>query len=240
MLRFPTPGMSHPIKTYLSYFGASTRHLSYLATLDSAIEPRSYHKAIKHLKWVEAMLDEIWTLELNATWTMQDLPIRKYQIGCKWVFRLNTVQMVNGSIKSYKAHLIAVGFIQVKGIDFHESFAPIEVAWLDSSLFFNWLQYVLDILTKVGVLGSRPYPFPMEQQHWLSINSGSKLTNLANYYCSIRCLIYFTITRVELSWYTFYLNSCMILDRETRVWPCKFFGFSSNHQVKAFSYDLIS
>lgn len=91
------------------------------------------------------------------------------------------------------------------------SIISLTLRWFDliSSLSCNWLQYVLDILTKVGMLGLRPYPFPMEQQHRLSINSGSKLPNLANYYCSIRCLIYFTITRVELSSLVHILYICV-------------------------------
>ncbi|PKI53507.1 hypothetical protein CRG98_026114 [Punica granatum] len=67
--------------------------------------------------------DEIHALEVNKTWTIEQLPTGKRPIGCKWVFKVK--RRADGSVECYKAQLVAQGFTQVEGIDFHETFAPV-------------------------------------------------------------------------------------------------------------------
>ncbi|PKI62383.1 hypothetical protein CRG98_017189 [Punica granatum] len=69
------------------------------------------------------MAEEIHALELNKTWTVEQLPTGKRPIGCKWVFKVK--RRADGSVERYKAWLVAKGFTQVEGIDFHETFAPV-------------------------------------------------------------------------------------------------------------------
>ena len=56
------------------------------------------------------------------------LPPKKSVVGCKWIYKINTHS--DGSIKRYKACLIAKGFTQEYGINYEEAFAP--VAWISS------------------------------------------------------------------------------------------------------------
>lgn len=70
------------------------------------------------------MNSEIQALEGSNTWTLEMLPKGKKPIGCRWVewvFKIK--RRADGSVEHYKAHLVAKGFTQVEGVDFHEMFA---------------------------------------------------------------------------------------------------------------------
>jgi transposase InsO family protein len=58
------------------------------ATCNAAIlEPANYHDAAQSNEWIEAMKDELKTIEKNETWLLVDRPRNKNVIGVKWVFR---------------------------------------------------------------------------------------------------------------------------------------------------------
>ena len=59
-------------------------------------------------KWKMAMEEEMNCLAKNNTWNLVELPERRNVVGCKWVFKLK--QKVDGSIKRYKATLVAKGY----------------------------------------------------------------------------------------------------------------------------------
>ena len=44
-------------------------------------------------------------------------------VGNKWIFRVK--QNSDGSISRYKAKLVANGFLQTEGVDYHETFNPV-------------------------------------------------------------------------------------------------------------------
>jgi len=69
------------------------------------------------------MAQEIVALEENNTWIVTDLPPGKHPIGCKWVY--NVKYKANGSIERYKACLVAKGYTQSEGLDYHEIFSPV-------------------------------------------------------------------------------------------------------------------
>ncbi|KAL0557027.1 hypothetical protein IC582_005545 [Cucumis melo] len=93
------------------------------STIMSLAEPSSYKEASTNPLWQQAMDDELQALAKSHTWDYVDLLPGKKPIGCKWIFKIKTHS--DGSIKRYKAHLVAKGYSQEYGIDYEETFAPV-------------------------------------------------------------------------------------------------------------------
>ena len=68
-----------------------------------------------------AMDEEMIALKRNQTCDLVSFPIGQKPIGCKWVFKKK--MGLDGSIKNYKAHLVAIGYSQVEGVDYGEIFS---------------------------------------------------------------------------------------------------------------------
>ena len=57
----------------------------------------------------------------RETWTMVPRPLDANVVSCKWVYSLK--YNPDGSIARYKARLVARGFSQAYGLDYHETFS---------------------------------------------------------------------------------------------------------------------
>ncbi|XP_074300565.1 uncharacterized protein LOC141631842 [Silene latifolia] len=116
-------GTRYPINNYVVNDCFSTTHKAFLAAIDKETEPITYQAAVKEGKWREAMSKEIEALEKNKTWRIVTLPRGKKAIGCKWVYKIK--YKADGTVERYKARLVAQGFTQTEGVDFHETYAPV-------------------------------------------------------------------------------------------------------------------
>ncbi|KAL2245843.1 UNVERIFIED_CONTAM: Retrovirus-related Pol polyprotein from transposon RE2 [Sesamum indicum] len=94
----------HPCNAAYTYF---------VASMSIFQEPKSYHEAMQHQEWLDAMKTEITTLENNHTWSLVPLPAGKKPIGCKWF---------GGKVQSSPG---AKGFSQIAGVDYTDNFSPI-------------------------------------------------------------------------------------------------------------------
>ncbi|SPO27974.1 related to Retrotransposon protein [Ustilago trichophora] len=74
-------------------------------------------------KWEEAIKVELDSLDNTGTWTIVDLPAARKAITAKWVFK--TKQDADGNVSKYKARLVARGFTQMHGIDYHDTYLPV-------------------------------------------------------------------------------------------------------------------
>ncbi|KAJ0677720.1 putative RNA-directed DNA polymerase [Helianthus annuus] len=111
-------------------------------------EPESYVEAMVDPNWKKAMDLELDSINKNKTWTLVDLPKDHKAIGLKWVFKLK--KDAAGKVIKHKARVVAKGYVQQKGIDFDDAFAP--VARLETIQLLlalaakgNWLVHHLDV-----------------------------------------------------------------------------------------------
>ncbi|KAA0061857.1 copia-like pol polyprotein [Cucumis melo var. makuwa] len=105
---------------YLVYLHESEFDLS----IDN--DPVSFSQAIKvdnSTKWLDAMKEELKSMNDNEVWDLVELPKESKRVGCKWVFE--TKRDSNGNIERYKARLVAKGYTQKDGIDYKETFSPV-------------------------------------------------------------------------------------------------------------------
>ena len=90
-------------------------------------EPGSFTEAWKSSDkedWLKAMEEEMHSLMKNKTWKLVDRPLHKKVIGCRWIFkRKHGIPGVEPA--RFKARVVAKGFSQVEGIDYHEVFSPV-------------------------------------------------------------------------------------------------------------------
>ncbi|KAI3741687.1 hypothetical protein L1987_59361 [Smallanthus sonchifolius] len=85
-------------------------------------EPTNYKEAVDYEEWKGAMASELESIERNQPWSLVDLPVGHKAIGLKWVYKLK--RDPTGQVTKCKARLVAKGYVQRKGIDFDEVFAP--------------------------------------------------------------------------------------------------------------------
>ena len=98
--------------------------------IDSALcaaeteEPKTMNQAKKRpdaQKWMKAAQDEMDSLLEHDTWSLTKPPLGGKIIGSKWVFKIKYDE--NGEAERYRCRLVAQGYTQAQGIDYHETFA---------------------------------------------------------------------------------------------------------------------
>ena len=72
-------------------------------------------------KWLEAMEDEMKSMNANKVWDLEIIPKGAKTIGCKWVYK--TKHDSKGNIERFKVRLVVKGFTQREGIDYNETFS---------------------------------------------------------------------------------------------------------------------
>jgi hypothetical protein len=111
-------------------------------------EPLAFSDADRYVVWHDVMCDEIKALCSNHTWSLVPFHPSMNVVGNKWVYQIK--HHVDGSIKRYKALLVAKGFTQQKGIDYSETFslgikhATIRLVF-SVAILCNWKIHQLDI-----------------------------------------------------------------------------------------------
>ena len=74
-------------------------------------------------KWLEAMKEELRSMEQNGVLDLVELLEDCKRVGCKLFFK--TKHDPHGNLKHYKVKLVAKGFTQRNGDDYKETFSPV-------------------------------------------------------------------------------------------------------------------
>ena len=123
----------------------------YSAVTSGYLEPSNYKEMMKRPKnerhlWLKGMKEEMKKMNTRSVWKKIKrslVPKNRRLLRCKWVYKLKR----NGV---YRSRLVAMGFSQIPGIDFTDSFSPVvgDVTVrvvLILALIFGWESLLIDV-----------------------------------------------------------------------------------------------
>ena len=93
-------------------------------SLNITIIPDTVSKILIKREWNNAMREEMRALEKNKTWEIVERSKGKNIVDFNWIFTLK--YKANRSLERHKARLVAKRYTQTYGVDYQETFAPIE------------------------------------------------------------------------------------------------------------------
>ena len=115
----------------------------------------------------------------------------------------------------FKAYLDAC--FSIKDLGPLKCFLGIEVSRGPKALFLSQRKYALEIVDECGLLGSKPCPFPIEENYKLALAAGPPLTDARRYRPLVGRLIYLTITRPDLCYAVHILSQFMQNPRDEHM-----------------------
>nr|GFA78412.1 putative ribonuclease H-like domain-containing protein [Tanacetum cinerariifolium] len=140
--------LSRPVSTRLQLHEQAL--FCYYDAFLTSVEPKTYKEALTQSCWIEAMQEELNEFERLEVWELVPRPYQVMVFTLKLIYKVKLDEL--GGILKNKARLVARGYLQKKGIDFEESFAP--VARLEAIQIFpayaahkNMVVYQMDVKT---------------------------------------------------------------------------------------------
>ena len=96
------------------------------------------------------MIKEYQSVMKNYVWDDVPRPEGKSVVTSKWIYKIK--HAVDGSIEKYKARFMARGFSQKEGIDYEETFAPVDRytsirSVLSLATVMKWKIHQMDVKT---------------------------------------------------------------------------------------------
>ena len=86
--------------------------------------PQSFKESFHDLRWKASMDEEFDSLHENKTWERVSLPPGRKLVQRKWIYK--TKIDANGTKTKYKDRLLEKGCSQVQGLDYNETFTPVD------------------------------------------------------------------------------------------------------------------
>lgn len=99
------------------------RYTGYMAFMTKIrdIEPSYFEEEIEKPLWVDVIVKEYESIARNCVWEEVPRPTYKSIVGLRWIFKVK--KETDGIIGKYKAIFVAMGYYQVDGIDYEETFS---------------------------------------------------------------------------------------------------------------------
>jgi transposase InsO family protein len=102
---------------------APTRYESNVAEYNVPLTYTEATQSADAPQWIDAINSELKAHQENGTWSLVERNPGVKTIDSKWVFKL--MRNPEGDVYRYKARLCARGFLQQRGVDYNETFAPV-------------------------------------------------------------------------------------------------------------------
>ncbi|GJR24418.1 retrovirus-related pol polyprotein from transposon TNT 1-94 [Tanacetum coccineum] len=142
----------------------------------STAEPKNIKEVMADHAWIEAMQEELHQFDKLNVWELVDKPFGKRVINLKWLWK-NKKDEDNTVIRN-KARLMAKGYHQEEGIDFEESFAPMDMKMtflygpLKKEVYVNYPDWFVDPdhPEKVYRLRKALYGLKQAPRAWLGVS----------------------------------------------------------------------
>ncbi len=80
---------------------------------------KSEHRA----EWIKATNEEFQAMMSNDVWDLVELPPHRKALKSKWVWKIKYAH--DGTLERFKARLVIKGYLQIAGVDFVDTFAPV-------------------------------------------------------------------------------------------------------------------
>ncbi|GJR56439.1 ribonuclease H-like domain-containing protein [Tanacetum coccineum] len=160
--------------------------------------PKSFFEASKFSHWIDAMNQEMNALLRNGTWDIVELPKGRNVIGNEVVY----MRPPKGYFPSGNRVFLKSKFM-IKDLRKLKYFLGIEVVDTEKGICLNQRKYVLDLLSKYGMLACKFVDTPLLSKLAIS-NEATKsdpiLENITDYQKLMSKLIYLTNTRPDISY----------------------------------------
>ncbi|GJT82956.1 retrovirus-related pol polyprotein from transposon TNT 1-94 [Tanacetum coccineum] len=152
----------------------------------SEVEPKKVSEALKHTGKINVMQEELNQFYRNKVWTHVPLPYGKIAIGSKWVFRNKKDE--HGTTNKNKARLVAQSYSQEEGIDYDETFTPVERMeaigiFLAYATYMNLIVYQMDV--KSAFLNGKP-----KEEVYVKQPLGFESSEFPDYVCKLDKALY--------------------------------------------------
>lgn len=85
--------------------------------------PTTIAQALADPNWRQAVIDEFNSIVKNGTFSLVPPSPNQNPVSCRWIFTIKFNP--DGSVRRYKARLVARGYTQLPGIDYTETFSPV-------------------------------------------------------------------------------------------------------------------
>ncbi|CAL1351957.1 unnamed protein product [Linum trigynum] len=205
----PAPAPCHPMTTRAknNIVKPNKKYVNVVFSQDAPpLEPSSVKEAMRYDVWRNALHTEHNALLANYTWDLVPRLPHYNVIGSRWVYKVKWLP--DGSIERHKCRLVAKGFHQRAGVDYHETFSPVlkpvtvrTVFTLALSSHWPIFQYDVNNAFLQG---------PLQEEVYMSQPPGFRDPKFPHHVCRLRRAIY-GLRQAPRAWYealSSFLLSC--------------------------------